>query len=70
MYADDDGRSPWGTQGFKMRMDPPYPQRFVKGDLNGAGSRNNRIERMAPCRCLDGHVKEPYEVSMALGAQP
>ena len=25
---------------------------------------------MAPCRCLDGHVKEPYEMSMALGARP
>ena len=32
--------------------------------------RNNRIKREAPCRCLDGHVKEPYEMSMALGALP
>ena len=29
--------------------------------------RNNRIKMVAPCRCLDGHVKEPYEMSMALG---
>ena len=35
--------------------------------LNGAVSRNNRIKRVVPCRCLDGHVKEPYEMSMALG---
>ena len=31
--------------------------------------RNHRIKR-APCRSLDGHVKEPYEKSMAFGAQP
>ena len=22
------------------------------------------VKRLAPCRCLDGHVKEPYEMSM------
>ena len=22
------------------------------------------------CQCLDGHVEEPYEMSMALGARP
>ena len=32
--------------------------------------QRNRIKRVAPCRCLDGHVKEPYEMSMALGARP
>ena len=37
--------------------------------LNGAVSRNNR-KRVAPCRCLDGHVTEPYKMSMALGARP
>ena len=31
-----------------------------------AVSRNNRIKRLTPCRCLDGHVKEPYEMSMTL----
>ena len=41
-----------------------------KRRLNGAVSRNNRLKRVAPCRCLDGHVKEPYEMSMALGARP
>ena len=25
---------------------------------------------MVPCRCLDEHVKEHYEMSMALGARP
>ena len=24
------------------------------------------VKRGIPCRCLDGHVKEPYEMSMAL----
>ena len=28
------------------------------------------IKRVAPYRCLDGHVKEPYEISMASGARP
>ena len=34
----------------------------------GAVSRNN-IKKVAPCRCVDGHVKEPHEISMALGAR-
>ena len=59
----------WGP-GVKSRMCPPYPKRDRKRRLNGAVSRNNRIKRVAPCRCLDGHVKEPYEMSMALGARP
>ena len=37
-------------------------------------ARNARGPRlltmMTPCRCLDGYVKEPYEMSMALGAPP
>ena len=37
-----------------------------KGQINGAVSRNIRIKRVAPCRCLDGHVKEPYEMSTVL----
>ena len=41
-----------------------------KRRLNGTVSRNNRIKRVASCWCLDGHVKEPYEMSMALGARP
>ena len=32
---------------------------------NGAVCRNHRIKRVVPCRCLDWHVKEPYEMSMA-----
>ena len=23
------------------------------------------VKRVVPCRCLDGHVKEPHEMSMA-----
>ena len=51
-------------------MCPPYPQRDRKRRLIGAVCRNHRIKRLVPCRCLDGHVKEPYEMSMALGARP
>ena len=61
---------PGGGGGVKSRMCPPYPQRDRKRRLNGAVSRYNRIKRVAACRCLDGHVKEPYEMSMALGARP
>ena len=56
--------------GVKSRMCPPYPQRDRKRRLIGAVCRNHRIKRLVPCRCLDGHVKEPYEMSMALGARP
>ena len=49
---------------------PPYPQRDRKRRLNGAVCRNHRIKRLVPCRCWDGHVKEPCEMSMALGARP
>ena len=28
------------------------------------------VKRGSPCRCLDGHVTEPYEMSVALGARP
>ena len=58
------------ARGFKSRMCPPYPQRDRKRRLIGAVCRNHRIKRLVPCRCLDGHVKEPYEMSMALGARP
>ena len=54
--------------GVKSRMCSPYPQRR-KRRLNGAVSRNNRIKRVDPCWCWDRHVKEPYEMSMALGAR-
>ena len=56
--------------GVKSRMCPPYPQRDRKRRLNRAACRNHRIKRVVPCRCLDGHVKEPYEMSMSLGARP
>ena len=38
--------------------------------LNVSVSRNNRIKRVVPCQCLDGHVKEPYEMYIAFGARP
>ena len=28
------------------------------------------VNREVPCQFLDGHVKNPYEMSMALGARP
>ena len=57
--------SPMRAWGVKSRMCPPYPQRDRKRRLNGAVCRNHRIKRVVPCRCWDGHVKEPCEMSMA-----
>ena len=51
--------------GVKSRMCSPYPQSDRKRRLNGAVCRNHRIKRVVPCRWLDGHVKEPHEMSMA-----
>ena len=51
--------------GVKSRMCPPYPQRDRKRRINWAVCRKHRIKRVVPCRFLDGHVKEPYEMSMA-----
>ena len=51
--------------GVKSRMCPPYPQHDRKRRLIGAVCWNHRIKRVVPCRCLDGHVKEPYDMSMA-----
>ena len=61
--------SPVRTRWVKSNVSFVSPVCF-KRRLNGAVSQNNRIKRVAPCWCLDGHVKEPYEMSMALGARP
>ena len=57
--------TPVRAREVKSRMCPPYPQRDRKRRLHGAVCRNHRIKRVVPCRCLDGHVKEPYEMTMA-----
>ena len=57
--------SPVRARGVKWRMCPPYPERDRKSRRIGAMCRNHRIKRVVLCRCLDGHVKEPYEISMA-----
>ena len=49
-------------------VSPPYPQRVVKGDLMGR-FLGITVKKVEPCRCLYEHVKEPYGMSMALGAQ-
>ena len=48
---------------------PRIPMRVVKKRLNGR-FLGITVKRGIPYRCLDGHVKEPYEMSMALGARP
>ena len=42
---------------------PPFGKATEKGRFLGI-----TIKRVAPRRCLDGHVKEPYEISMGLRA--
>ena len=51
---DDVTTPPFEDPGVKPRMCPPY---------------THHIKRVAQCRCLDGHIKEPYEISMAFGAR-
>ena len=58
-----------GTRG-QVENVPSVFQACRKTRLNGAVSRNNRIEWVAPCRCLDGHVKEPNDMYIAFGARP
>ena len=55
---------------FALTVSIQSTQRDRKRRLIGAVCRNHRIKRVVPCRCLDGHIKEPYEMSMALGARP
>ena len=55
---------PRGIPGFKMGIGPLYLYASVKGDWNWMVSRNNRTKN-GPCRCLDGGVKEPYEMPMS-----
>ena len=50
---------PWGPGGFSQECVLRIPSRCRKRRLNEAVSRSNRIKRVAACRCLDGHVKEP-----------
>ena len=59
---------PVGTLGFKMRAGPPYPCVSLKAIKLGGFSEFRK--RVVPCRCLDGHIKEPYDKSMVLGARP
>ena len=62
---------PWGRRGFKSRITSSVSPACRKRRLNGAMCRNHRnYKKVVPCWCLDGHVKEPYEMSMALGARP
>ena len=55
---------PWGPGGWVENVSSVSPA-CRKRRLIGAVCRNHRIKRLVPCRCLDGHVKEPYEMSMA-----
>ena len=55
---------PWGTRGLRLEEVLRIHMRVVKGDWNGAVSRST-AERLTPCRCFEGHIKEPYETSMA-----
>ena len=55
----------WESGGLRQEYILRILMGIVKGDWNGVVSQNNR-EKVGPVRCLDGHVKEPYEVSMVL----
>ena len=63
------GAPPWGRRGFKSRIRPSYLQRVVKA-TKWDGVSESPYKKGGPVSVQDGLVKEPYEMSMALGAQP
>ena len=48
-------------RGFKIEIGPPYPNATEMGRFLWI-----TVKTLAPCRCLGGHVKEPYQMSIAL----
>ena len=55
---------PWGTVAISRECVVRIPC------VSWMATKWGSIKRVTPCRCLDGHVKEPYEMSMALGTRP
>ena len=47
-----------------MIIVPSYPHAHQKRDEMGR-IHEITVKRVAPCRCLDGHVNKLYEVTMA-----
>ena len=56
---------PRGDPGFKSRMCPSYLHACRKKATKMGRFLGITVKRGIPCRCLDGHVKQPYEMSMA-----
>ena len=57
---------PWGPRGLSRECVLRIPMRVIKGDYNGAVSRNNRKkEDPVSIDAWTGTFKEPYEMSMA-----
>ena len=56
--------SRWRRWGLRRKYVLRISMCVVKGDWNGAVF-GITVKRLALCRCLDGHVKEPYEMSLA-----
>ena len=63
-------KPPWGRRGFSREYVLRISPWCRKRRLNGAVCRNHRMKRVVKCRCLDGHVKETYEMSLTFGARP
>ena len=60
---------PLVNSGVKSRC-PPYPHDCYKTQLLWDGFLWITVKRLAPCRIWNRHLKEPYEMSMALRARP
>ena len=50
---------PWRPRGLSGECVLCIPMRVVKGNSKGRFP-GITVKRLAPCRCLDGHVKESY----------
>ena len=48
-----------------MQIGPPYPHARRKRQLEMRLFLGITVKIVVPCWCLDGHVKEPHEMSMA-----
>ena len=55
--------------GFKTRICPPYRHACVKA-TEIKRFLGITVKRLAPCRCLEGHVKELYQMSTSMASEP
>ena len=63
---ENNGQQPVRTQGYKMRIGPPYPHEHRKRPLKWGGPEESRkkVGPVSVTLCLDGLIKESYKMSV------